>query len=376
MIKRLIYLLITLIVAMGICGCMEHNIGEKQTSAVNEDAGKIKITDMLGREVEVPKDIRTICPLKWGSTRIIVYLNASDKIVGISEFEKNKGMDVLPYLIAHPEFKNLSIIQTGMSPNVEEIVKLKPDVIIASYYTIEEADKLQKQTGIPVVVIKPGLGAKEYINYSDNNNDFYKSLRLVAKILHKEDRAEEVIKYIKNTVKDLNERTKDIPDDKKPKVYIGGLSKHGSFGITSTQIKYPPFILVNAKNVASEINSKSNTVQVSKERLIAWNPDVIFIDEVNLNLVIKDLKKPEYKQITAVKNGEIYGVFPYPRYGLNHEIVLANAYYVGKVLYPDKFKDINPEEKADEIFAFFVGKPVYNTMKERLGGYKKLEINN
>jgi len=91
------------------------------------------------------------CPLKWGSTRIIVYLNASDKIVGISEFEKNKGMDVLPYLIAHSEFKNLPIIQTGMSPNVEEIVKLKPNVIIASYYTIEEADKLQKQTGIPVV---------------------------------------------------------------------------------------------------------------------------------------------------------------------------------------------------------------------------------
>ena len=376
MIKRLIYLLITLIVAMGICGCMEHNIGEKQTSAVNEDAGKIKITDMLGREVEVPKDIRTICPLKWGSTRIIVYLNASDKIVGISEFEKNKGMNVLPYLVAHPEFKNLPIIQTGVAPNVEEIVKLKPDVIIASYFTIEEADKLQKRTGIPVVVIKPGLGAKEYINYLDNDNDFYRSLRLVARILHKENRAEEIIKYIKNTVKDLNERTKDVPDDKKPTVYIGGLSKHGSFGITSTQTKYPPFILVNAKNVASGINSKSNTVRVSREKLIAWNPNIMFIDEVNLNLVIKDLKRPEYKQIAAVKNEEIYGVFPYPRYGLNHEIVLANAYYIGKVLYPDRFKNIEPEQKANEIFTFFVGKPVYKDIAKKLGGFKKLEFNN
>ncbi len=32
---------------------------------------------------------------------------------------------------------------------------------------------------------------------------------------------------------------------------------------------------------------------------------------------------------------------------------------MGKVLYPDRFKDVNPEKKADEIYTFLVGKPVY-----------------
>ncbi len=334
----------------------------------------IEVVDMVGRHVIVPVKVSRICPLKWGSTRILVYLNASKKIVGISEFEKNRGMKVLPYLIAHPEFKNLPIVQTGFSPNVEKIIELRPDLIIASYYTAGEADKLQERTGIPVVVIKPGLGAKEYVDYSDDSNTFYRSLRLVAKILHKDSRAEEIIGYVKSIVKDLSRRTGGISEREKPRVYIGGLSRHGSFGITSTQTRYPPFVLVNAKNVASGISSRSNTIQISRERLIAWDPDVMFIDEVNLKLVLKDLERLEYRQIKAVRNGKLYGVFPYPRYGLNHEIVLANAYYIGKVLYPDRFKDINPEKKADEIFSFFIGKPCYRTLAEKLGGYRRLTL--
>ncbi len=336
----------------------------------------IEVVDMVGRHVMVPVKVSQMCPLKWGSTRILVYLNASKKIVGISEFERNRGIKVLPYLIAHPEFKNLPIVQTGFSPNLEKIIELKPDLIIASYYTAGEANKLQKCTGIPVVVIKPGLGAKEYVDYSDDNNTFYRSLRLVAKILHKEDRAKEIISYVRSIVDDLSQRTKGISEKEKPRVYIGGLSKHGSFGITSTQIKYPPFVLVNAKNVAGGISSRSNTVQISREKLIAWDPDVMFIDEVNLKLVLKDLERSEYRQIKAVKNGELYGVFPYPRYGLNHEIVLANAYYIGKVLYPGRFKDINPRKKADEIFNFFVGEPCYKALAKKLGGYRRLTLPN
>jgi len=40
--------------------------------------------------------------------------------------------------------------------------------------------------------------------------------------------------------------------------------------------------------------------------------------------------------------------------------VLANAYFIGKTLYPDRFEDIDPKEKADEIYTFFIGKPVFS----------------
>jgi len=51
--------------------------------------------------------------------------------------------------------------------------------------------------------------------------------------------------------------------------------------------------------------------------------------------------------------------FPYNSYNTNYETVLADAYFIGKTLYPDRFADVDPVEKADEIYTFFVGKPVF-----------------
>jgi iron complex transport system substrate-binding protein len=49
--------------------------------------------------------------------------------------------------------------------------------------------------------------------------------------------------------------------------------------------------------------------------------------------------------------------------------VLANSYYIGKVLYPDRFADVDPEQKADEIYTMFVGKPVLSDINKN---YKNL----
>ena len=48
--------------------------------------------------------------------------------------------------------------------------------------------------------------------------------------------------------------------------------------------------------------------------------------------------------------------------------ILANAYYVGKLLYPDQFTDIDPKQKADDIYQFLVGKPVFGPLNEAFGG--------
>jgi iron complex transport system substrate-binding protein len=55
---------------------------------------------------------------------------------------------------------------------------------------------------------------------------------------------------------------------------------------------------------------------------------------------------------------------------------MADAYYVGKVLYPDKFSDIEPDAKADEIYTFLIGEPVFDKMNGAFNneGFKKLEI--
>ncbi len=60
----------------------------------------------------------------------------------------------------------------------------------------------------------------------------------------------------------------------------------------------------------------------------------------------------------------------------NYETILADAYYIGKVLYPEQFADIDPAVKADEIYRFVVGVPVYEQMNANVRNlsFTKLEI--
>jgi iron complex transport system substrate-binding protein len=46
------------------------------------------------------------------------------------------------------------------------------------------------------------------------------------------------------------------------------------------------------------------------------------------------------------------------------EIAIADAYYAGKIIYPDQFSDLDPIEKADEIFNVMLGRSFY----EKLAG--------
>jgi len=64
-------------------------------------------------------------------------------------------------------------------------------------------------------------------------------------------------------------------------------------------------------------------------------------------------------------------LLPYNFYATNIGTALADAYHIGKVLYPEQFKDIDLEKKADEIYTFLLGKPLYREMKDEFGGFKK-----
>jgi len=55
-------------------------------------------------------------------------------------------------------------------------------------------------------------------------------------------------------------------------------------------------------------------------------------------------------RLKAFKEGRVYGTLPYNYYRTNIAVALADTYYIGKILYPDKFKDVDPEKKATRYF--------------------------
>ncbi len=328
------------------------------------DATEAKwVKDALGRSVQIPHEVRRMIATGPGALRLVIFLEGFEKVVGVEQAEREWSPIGRPYRMAYPKLSELPIIGLGgpdANPNPEAILKVNPDVIIATYMTGEQADKLQYRTGKPVVVLSYGaLG-----NF--HSEELFQSLMIGGEVLNRKKRAEAIRIYIKKNIQTLQERTRDFPEERKPNVYVGALGLKGGHGIESTECEFPPFLAVHARNVMK--NCKGHRF-VDKEFLLSVDPEVLFLDLGNLHLVQQDYRKQAifYKSLKAFRTGEVYGIFPFNYYATNVETAMVNSYLIGQILYPERFSDIHFEEKAREIFRFFVGHDVYDGMKERYG---------
>lgn len=278
------------LIALGGCG---SKTGQKPAAAPQ----KIKVADLAGREVEITTPVQKVVAIGPGALRLVCYINGADKVAGVEDLEKRQPTG-RPYILAYPELKDLPTIGPGgpnSTPDAEKLVSIKPDVIFAAYLVDKsKADSLQEKTGIPVVVLSYG-------RLATFDQDVYKSLELIGKINGQEKRAQEVVRYLEQCQQDLHDRTRDILAEKKPKVYVGALGMRGMHGIESTQGQYPPFVAINARNVVDE-TGKKGSVSIDREKLLSWDPDIIFIDEGGYSLVQEDYRKnPQfYNSLTAV----------------------------------------------------------------------------
>lgn len=351
-------------------GCTQS----KQSIKVEEDETKdssdvIEITDMAGRNIVLDRQVERVVAI-GSALRLYTYVNGTEKLVGVEKKQQSKESG-RPYIIANPELEKIPIIGEGFPANVdpELLIDVSADVIIAGdILDIAQIEELEKKIGAPIVIVSCGSSAVF-------DKDMYKALDIIGKIVGKEDRSKELIEYMEDCKTELTNLTKDIPEDKKPSIYIGGLSYKGNHGIESTTGNSSVLNVINAKNVADEIG-KSGSIMIDKEQLVKWDPDIIIIDENGMGIVREDYNKnPDYyNELSAVKSGKVYGQLPYVSYYKNIETAMADIYFLGKTLYPNEFKDIDVIEKADEIYTFMLGKPLYNIMAEKYGGYIKINL--
>ncbi|MCG8572852.1 MAG: iron ABC transporter substrate-binding protein [Spirochaetes bacterium] len=343
----------------------------KKESKITNDQMKV-IKDALGRNVEIPVEVNQVICSGSGCLRLLSYLQGLDKVVAVDSIEKKENQfDARPYALANPQLKNLPLFGEfrGLD-NPELIISLdkQPQVIFKTYSTSGyDPEELQNKTGIPVIVLNYGdLGA--------NRDSFFQALTIMAKVIDRKQRALEVIHFFKKEMEELRQRTADISEQNKKSCYIGGIAYRGPHGMQSTEPAYPPFKMINANNVAfnpQKAIKEQVHADIAKESLLKWDPQILFIDlstlqsDIKVNALYELRNDPVYQQLTAVQRGEIYYLLPYNWYTRNFGSILANAWYIGKVLYPEKFGDLDPAEKADQIYTFLVGKAVFQEMNQQ-----------
>jgi iron complex transport system substrate-binding protein len=325
------------------------------------------ITDARGRALTLPDRVERIICSGPGSLRLATYLGVQDRVVAVDDIEvRQKRFDARPYALAVPAYKTRPVFGEFRGyDDPEKILGLgvQPQVIFKTYAaTGHDPVELQNKTGIPVVIL-------DYGDLSRHRDQFYTALRIMARALDVPDRAEAVIDFFNREIKSLAERTANLAHPKT--CFVGGIAFKGPHGYASTEPFYPPFALVNAENIASRglpEHSQLRHSVFSKETLLTSDPQVLFLDLSTLQMgkgqggLFELRTDPVFQALTAVEKGEVYALLPYNWYTGNYGSILANAWYIGKVLYPEQFQDIDPAARADEIYTALLGAPVFNQM--------------
>ncbi len=374
--------LLILVIALTFCvmaGCASNTANGPPAGGVTPappdgqitEANTRTLTDLVGRVVEIPANVEKIVVL--GNTpRMITYLGLAGKVVGYSGSDPENVTPVTAYAYATKDlWANLAKVGTDSSGMTdyypEEIIRVNPDVILCSYAP-DLADEIQTRTGKPTVSVPTGtLFGKDY----------EEALRLLADVCGIPEKAEEVIAFINDSLEDLNARTANIPAADKPTILGAAASFKGGHGIEGVYVNSPIFSALNANDVTKGTAESTGGVLVDREQIIGWNPEYIIFDANNFPIVKEDYKNnPDfYALLSAVQNSKLYQTPNATAYYSNVEIPIVTAYYIGGLIFPEQFGDIVFQDKASEVFSFFLGDGDYLDKLETFGvGYSTVTL--
>ena len=274
-----------------------------------------------------------------------------------------------PYWLAHPELADLPRCGPGgpaginKKPDLEAVLAAAPQVIFVTYMKARLADAVQKTLGVPVVVLSYGA-------FATFDEAVYDALCLAGSVLNRSKRADTVVGYIETLRKDLNGRTESLLPEEKPGAYVGGIGYRGAHGIESSEQQYAPPGLGRGKKPGKTGQGRGRQPRCCRHGDLArLQPGSNFHRRRRPEPGGGRLPKKArvYARLQAFTAGRVHVLLPFNWYTTNIGTALADAYAVGKILYPDRFNDVDPKHKADEIYRFLVGKPVYRQMEKDYG---------
>jgi len=384
--KKTLAALLAMVLVFGLTACGTKNAGETTTSvettaateatpstettAAEQEASQTRtIVDGNGREVEIPSTVESIVCVGVGALRYTCYVGGADLVVGVEDYETDESGSVfrLYNYVNFDKFRNLPVTGTNGTPFEEEIIKVDPQVIVMSAYASVDADELEAKTNIPVVVV-PG---------SDTTLDdkAYETIRILGELYSLEDHAAELTAYLKGVEEDLDSRTAGVAEADKPTDYVCGVSFKGNHGFEGTEAYYGPFELIHANNLANT-TGQTGAFDIDTEQVLAWDPDVIFVDFNGMSLIKDDYAANSafYNSLTAVKKGKVYSQISFRYCASNLDTALADAYYAATILYPEQFADVDLEAKIGEIYEHLLGSNPYNDQKEAGYAFRPVTI--
>lgn len=334
-ITKILILLLTVGSLLMTAGC----VGQSESSSVsmktvdNPISEQVIVTQSDGSQVILQKEAERIIVANADAAELLTVIGAQDRIVGGTDTILTDP-SIIPYIP-----KSAVSLGDWRTPNVETILSLKPDVIIA--YDSFKPKNLDQLTSANISII--------YL-------DCYRiptlpsDARSLGNLTGNQQEAEEYISFLEKNLGIVSERLSGLEQDEWPRVYFESYTDYTTSGIGSAAEEL--LLLTCGNNIAGD--NPLSSIKVNPEWIISENPEIVI---KAASSTIKNYEDyPEIREdiiartgmdsVSAVKNNEVYVINGNYIYGPRS---FAGVMHFAKIFYPELFEDMNPDSALEEF---------------------------
>ena len=321
---KTIGIILALIIIIGVTGVIVWQQFYQPEKAIAGPMHACSVIDDVGRNVTItnypPGRIVSLLP---SCTEILFALGLGDKVVGVDETS-----DYPPEVQERVKAANLTTVGKYSLINVELVVGLEPDLILASAVSVQgQIVESLEELGQPVMVLNP----KKF-------DGVLADISLVGKATGQIDEAEAL-------VADMQERAQEIADKTqgalRPRVYVEYYFNGGYWSFASGSYADELIYMAGGVNVFSGV--AGGHISTSTEEVLMTNPEIIIISKGTMaaacGLTPETIKeRPGWNEIYAVQNDQIYEIdepilaLPIPR-------LIEGLEELAKVIHPELFME-------------------------------------
>lgn len=215
-----------------------------QTDAGGNCSFPVTATDATGTMVTIENEPQRIVTLAPSAAQTLWEIGAREKVVGVSQYAS--------YLEGT---ETLTVVSSGMTYNIEEIVGLEPDLVLAPYIISNQTVKKLRSAGVTVFKFEA----------AESIEDVYEKTRLIGRLVGACEGADRIVTAMKERVSTIRTAVADKPE---PNVLYGANFVAGNNTFIGSIIE-----LAGGENVAANAGIEG-FAKISEEvvanRTIEW----------------------------------------------------------------------------------------------------------
>lgn len=262
--------------------------------------------DSYGNTAEIIEEPQRIVSCAPNITELLFDLGVGQRVVGRTD-----------YCNYPDEVFLIESVGSIDMPSIEKIVELEPDLVIASSIFAKDSYDQLIGLGIPVVVFH-----EEY-----DVDGVLQMIRSVGQIVNQSATADTLIGQMEAELTRVFDAVEGLS---KPTVYYAvSYGEYGDYTAGGDTFVHKLITRAGGLNIAEDVSGWS----YSLEKLVEQDPDIILVNQYMLE---DFLATPPYDELTAVKNGRVYGINSdlIERQGFRNAEGIA---VLAEIFYPDVF---------------------------------------